>query len=194
MAGLDAQLVQDHAGGLAADARERLHGGALERDLAAVLLQQDAGERDHVPGLGVEQADGLDEGSEALHAERGHAGGVGRDLEQRTGGLVDRDVGGLGGEDDGDQQGEGVDIVQLGLGRGVDGLETAEDLGRAGGLAGAAAGGGLAAEGLRHRAAWRRAGRARIWGVVSTAGLYMDATITPNRSLSGGGSSCCWPD
>jgi uncharacterized membrane protein len=177
--GLHAQFVQHHAGRLAAHPGQGLHGFPLQGHGPAVPLQQLLRQRDHVLRLGVEQADAFDEGRQSLDAEGGHGGRCGRSLEQRARGLVHGYVGGLGRQHHGDEQGEGVDILQLRLRRGLERFETAEDF-RHAGIADSGDGDGR----LRHRAGWRAGAERRIGGGVSTAALYMDATITPNRSLS----------
>ena len=59
MVGCAERDVQHHIGGLAADAGQGLEGVAVGRHLAAMPLDEQVRQRDHVLGLGVEQADGL---------------------------------------------------------------------------------------------------------------------------------------
>src|SRR5579859_7510920 len=60
--------VEDDIRGFAADARQRLQSLASLWHLAAVLVHQNAAQRDHVLGLAVEQADGGDIALELLLA------------------------------------------------------------------------------------------------------------------------------
>ena len=62
----------DHIGGLAADAGQGHQRGARLRHLAAVFLDQDAGQGDDVLGLLPEQADGLDRLGQRLDAQIQH--------------------------------------------------------------------------------------------------------------------------
>ena len=71
-------------------------------------------QRDDVLRLGAEEADGLDVVAQPLLAERHIFAGVSATLEQRRGRLVDADIGRLGRQHHGDQQGEGVDVFELG--------------------------------------------------------------------------------
>ncbi len=125
---LHAELVEHHAGGLAADTGQGLEGVAVQRDLAAVLVQQDVRQSNDVLGLGAIEADGADVGFQPLHAEGGHLGGRVRIPEQPLGGLVDRLVGGLGRERHRHHQSERVLILQLGARLVLGGLEALEDL------------------------------------------------------------------
>ena len=125
---LDAQLVQHHAGGLAPDAGQRLQRLALQRNLAAVLLDQDAREGDDVLGLGPEEADRGDEGDQARLAERHHLRRRVGDRVELLGRLVHRLVGGLRRQHHRHQQGEGRLVGQLGARIGGGRLEAAEDL------------------------------------------------------------------
>ena len=83
------------------------------RHLAAELLDQDARQRDHVLGLHVIEADGLDVVLEPALAELQHLLRRVGDLEQGLGRLVDGDVGRLRREHHRDQQGVGIDVVEL---------------------------------------------------------------------------------
>ena len=107
--------VHDDVGGLAPDPGQRLQRVAVARHLAAMLLDQGPGESDDVLRLGVEQADRPDVLLQAFLAERKHLLRRGDLPEQVPGGAVHARVGRLGGEDDGDEQGIGVDRFQLGL-------------------------------------------------------------------------------
>jgi hypothetical protein len=74
---------------------------------------------DDVLRLVAEQADGLDVLDQRLLAQGQHLLGVSAIGEQRARGLVHADVGRLRRQGDGDQQGEGVDMLQLALRFGV---------------------------------------------------------------------------
>ena len=124
---LDAQFVQHHAGGLAADAGQGLEVGAVQRHLPAMLFQHDAAQGDDVLRLVPVQADGGDEGDQPRLSQFQHLRrGVG-DREQSVGGLVDRHVRGLGRQGDGDHQRIGAGEAQLGLRLGHDPGQPFED-------------------------------------------------------------------
>ncbi len=111
--------IQNDVGGLAADPGQGLELVAVGWNLAAVLLDQLSRRGDHVFRLGVKQADGLDRLAQIILAKLDHLLRGGDSLEQRTAGLVDADVGRLGGQRDRDQQGVGIEIFKLGLRIGV---------------------------------------------------------------------------
>ena len=126
--------IHHHVGGLAADTGQGLQLLVGVRHLAAMPLDQQLRQRDHVLGLGTEQADRLDVGDQLALAQRDHLGRCLDDLEQRAGGAVDADVGGLGGQNDGDQQMVEVLVFQLRLRFGNRLLEAGEELGDKSGL------------------------------------------------------------
>jgi CysZ protein len=64
--------VEDDIGGLAADAGQRLEGGAIARNLPAMPLDQHLRERDHVLGLGAVEPDRADMVAERRLAQRDH--------------------------------------------------------------------------------------------------------------------------
>jgi hypothetical protein len=68
--------VQHHVGGLAADARQRLERLASAWHLAAVLLEEDVGQRDDVLRLAAVQADRADVGLEPLDPSAATFAGV----------------------------------------------------------------------------------------------------------------------
>ena len=105
--------VKHDIGGLAPDSGEFFELLAGARDLAGVVADQRLGQRDDVPGLGVEQADGLDRRAHFVLAQRDHLLGPRSKPEQTGSGEIDRRVGGLGGDDDGDQQSVRVGVVEL---------------------------------------------------------------------------------
>jgi hypothetical protein len=108
--------VHHHVGGLASNSGQRLKRVQIGRHLAAVALDQGLRQSDDVLRLGVEQADGADVPLQPLLAECDHRRGRAHRLEKLPGGEVDARVGRLRGQHDRDQQGEIVDIVELGLG------------------------------------------------------------------------------
>ncbi len=85
-------------------------------DLAAEFVDQQLRQRDHVPGLGIEQADRLDVFLEALLAQIEHLLRGLHLCEQRAGRLVHADIGRLGRERDRDHQLKGVAEFQFGFG------------------------------------------------------------------------------
>ena len=111
--------VEDDIGGLAADAGQGLELFARARDFPAMVTDQRLAERDHILRLGVEQADGLDCLAQGLFAEIDHRLRSPDAFEQVARGKVDAGVGRLSGEHDRDQQGIGVDEIELRSGRGV---------------------------------------------------------------------------
>src|SRR5690606_21777760 len=104
--------------------------------LALVPLQQDLAGLDDVGGLGLVQAYGLDSFAQPVLAHGQDALGRAVLREEAARGQVDRFVGGLGGQDDGDQQLEGAVVFQLRGGLGIGGLEAAEDFVAFGGVHG----------------------------------------------------------
>ncbi len=63
-------------------------------------------------GFGGGQATGFDGVEDLVYGELGHVVGVVGQLEEIGGDHVDAQVGGLGGEQDCDQEGEGVFVVK----------------------------------------------------------------------------------
>lgn len=106
--------VEHHVGGLAADPGQGFQCCAVGGHFAAVLLDQDRAGGDHVPGLGIEQADGGDVGLQPVLAQ-GEDGlrGIGH-REQLAGRLVHADVGGLRRQRHRHQQFERRAVLQLG--------------------------------------------------------------------------------
>jgi len=108
--------IQDHIRGLAPDAGQFLQILAAVRHLAAVFLEQQFRERDHILGLGAKETDGLDEIAQTRLAQRDHFRGAVGELEQGLGRLVDADIGRLGRQHDRHQQRIGIDVFELGGG------------------------------------------------------------------------------
>ena len=107
--------VEHDIGGLAADARQLGQLVAVARNLAAMVADQRLRQRDDVLRLVAPQADGADVFAELLLAQRQHLLRRVGDLEQRARRLVDADVGRLRRQHHGDQQREGVDVLELAL-------------------------------------------------------------------------------
>ncbi len=111
--------IEHDIGSLAPHAGELHQRFARIGHLTAMFIDEDLAERDHVLGLGVEQADGLDVLLQAVFTEiehllrRLHLG------EQRAGRLVHADIGRLRAQCHSNEQLIGIAIFQLGLGRGV---------------------------------------------------------------------------
>ena len=110
--------VEHDIGGLAPDARQFGQQIALVRHLAAMVADQRLRKRNHVLRLVAPQADGADIRADPFLAERQHLFRRVGDGKQRRRRLVDAGVGGLRRKHDGDQQGEGVDVLELPLGSG----------------------------------------------------------------------------
>ena len=119
--------VEDDVGGFSSHAGQLLQFLARARDLAAVIANQCLRQRDHIPGLGVEQADRLDLTPQRLFAQLDHLARGLHPREQRTRGDVDAGVRGLGREDDRNQQLIGIAGFELGGRGGVRLGEPAEE-------------------------------------------------------------------
>ena len=113
--------VHHHVGGLAADAGQRLQRVAVGRHLAAMLGDQRAADRAMtffalVLNRPIVLMCSL---QRRPRRARPSAAGVSTSANSARGRLVDADVGRLRRQRDRDEQRVGVDIVELGLGRGV---------------------------------------------------------------------------
>ena len=101
---------------LAADAGKGDERLAIVRHLAVELLDELPRQRDQVPRLAAIEPDGLDLVGELRLAERDQSlRRIGR-LEQVRRRLVDRGVGSLRRQHHGDEEGEGIGVMKLGLG------------------------------------------------------------------------------
>ncbi|MPL74144.1 hypothetical protein SDC9_19954 [bioreactor metagenome] len=120
--------VQHHIRGLAPHPRQAHQRGARGRHLATEALDEDRAELHHVLRLLPEQADGLDVLDQPLLAEGEHLCGRIGDLEQAAGGLVHPRIRRLRRERHGDEQGEGVGVLELPLRVGLGRREPAEHL------------------------------------------------------------------
>jgi hypothetical protein len=119
--------VEDHVGGLAADAGKRLQLLAGARDFPAEAVDQRLAEGDYVLCLGVEEADHLDRVAEVVLAERHHLLGRLDSLEERPARDVHARIGRLGGQHDRDEQLKGIAGLELGRGRRIRLGEPAEE-------------------------------------------------------------------
>jgi hypothetical protein len=125
---LSESSVEHNVCGFAPNSREGLQLFARAGNLAAVSGDQRFTQRDHVPCLGVEQADGLDCGAKPLLPELDHLLRRLDALEERAGREVDAGVGRLGGEDHRDEQSVRVVMLELGRRRRVRLGQAAEEL------------------------------------------------------------------
>ena len=89
-----------------------------------MAFEEELGEAFDVFGFAVGEAAGVDAGENLIDGEVGHFLGCGADFEEGGGDKVDAFVGALGGEEDGDEEGEGVGVVE---GNGDGGVEAVED-------------------------------------------------------------------
>ena len=120
--------IEHHIGGLAADARQCLERRAVVRHLAAMFLDQDFRQADHILRLHPVETDGADVGGQLGFAEFDHLLRRVGNLEQGTGGAVDAAIGCLGGKHDGHQERIGIHIIEFALGSGICLFEPAKHL------------------------------------------------------------------
>ena len=85
------------------------------RHLAVVLVHEPVAQGQQVPGLGAEEAGGLDDGFQLGRIGLGHAPGIRVAGEQQRRDLVDQHIGGLRGEHRGHHQLERAAEIQLGV-------------------------------------------------------------------------------
>jgi hypothetical protein len=119
--------VEDDVGRLAADARQRLQLFPSSRHFTAVGVDQRLREGDDIPGLGVEEADGLDCLAERVLSHIDHLPGRLDAGEDRPAGNVDAGIRGLRGQNDGDEQLIGISRLQLGRRRRIRLRQPAEE-------------------------------------------------------------------
>jgi hypothetical protein len=119
--------VEHDVRGFPADARQCLQLLAGTRNLATVIADQRLGQCDDVPGLGVEEANGLDRVAKPFLAEINHLPRGLDALEQGTASDVNACVGRLGGKRDRDEELERIARFELGRRRGVRLSEPAEE-------------------------------------------------------------------
>ena len=108
----------DDVGGLAADAGQGHEGVDVSGNLSAEVGQEFLGHGDEVVGLGVGIGNAADIGPDVVEGSGGQQLRRRKALEEGRGDEVDAPVGALGGEDDGDEQLEGVRIMEFGGGEG----------------------------------------------------------------------------
>src|SRR5690554_5595858 len=119
--------VQYNIGRLAPDARQGFQRFTIIRHFTVVLLQQDLASLDHIPGFGLVQAYRLDVIGHAVFT-KGQQAGRGTVLREKLAGRqVDGAIGGLGRQQNRDQQLEGGLVFELSRGRWVGGLKAGED-------------------------------------------------------------------
>ena len=119
--------IENDIGCFPPDAGQRHKRVAVLRHFAAEPLDQHPAQGDHVLCLGVEQADGPDVVFEAVLAQRQHFFRRAGDSEQRFRRLVHAFVGRLRRQDHGDQQGEGIGVMQFPLRLRVGGAQAGEE-------------------------------------------------------------------
>lgn len=105
-------LGHDDGGGFVADAGEGFEGGEVGGDLGVVLLDEDFRELGDGGGFAWGESAGADDGLDLIDGHVHHGLRVVGEGEEGWGDLVDADVGALGGEQDGDEEGVGVLVVE----------------------------------------------------------------------------------
>src|SRR3989344_3534906 len=119
--------IENHVGGFASHARQRLQFLARRRYLAAVFFEKDFAGLQDIGGLGVVEADGFDVALETPQSETLDPPRRARHLEEFRGGLVDAFVRGLGGEDHRHQQFKGRVIFKFRRRAGIGAFQSPED-------------------------------------------------------------------
>ena len=100
-------------------------------NLAAVLLDEDFRQLGNGGGLSRGQAAGTDDRLDFLDRDAHHVVRIVGELEERGRDLVDADVGALGGQQDGDEQGVGVLVIERNRGLRIEFLKPVSDVIRA---------------------------------------------------------------
>ena len=108
------QLIEHHAGGLAANTGQGFERDPVGRHLPPMLIDQDLGQGDDVFGLVAIKADGPDVTLYPFKAEGQHVGGIVSPFEQGLNGPIDPLIRGLSRQDHSDQKRIGVGKMQLG--------------------------------------------------------------------------------
>ena len=121
-------LGHDDGGGLVTDAGQRLKRGEIRGHFAAVLLDEDFREAGNGGGLARRQAAGADDGADFVDRDVHHVAGIVGQGEEGGCDQVHADVGALGGEQDGDEQGERVRVIQWDRRLGIEFRETAQEM------------------------------------------------------------------
>ena len=126
---LEAECVSEHdVGGFAADARkggEFLH---TVRNASPVAFEEGGGAGLEAAGLGPEEPGGFDEGLKFRGGDGGVVCGGFAAFEKAFGDQIDALVSALGGEDGGDQELQGVGVLEFAVGVRVGAAEDGEDL------------------------------------------------------------------
>jgi len=118
--------IENHIRRFAADPGQRFKRLPSARNRSAVLVHELPGQGDDVLGLGPEQADRLDHVLQSLFAESQHLfGGVGS-CKQSWRRLVHAGVSRLCGQDDGNEKGKRIDVLELAFGHRGAGLKPPE--------------------------------------------------------------------
>jgi hypothetical protein len=124
-------LGHDNGGGFVADSRQGLQGREISGHIPAVLFDQDAGEvRDRL-GFAWGKPAGADDGADGLHGHLAHILRVIGESEKGGSNQVHTGIGALGREQDGDQQGERILVIQRDRGFRVECCEPLPDVVRA---------------------------------------------------------------
>lgn len=113
-------LVEHHVGGFPTNPGKLLQGFPISRHNSVEALEQLSCHQDHVLGLGIEQANGLDVLANTLLTQGKHLLGRVSQLEQLARGQVDADVRCLRREGNRNQQRVGINPLQLALRFGID--------------------------------------------------------------------------
>ena len=103
---------------LSADARKCHQRIDVRGDLPAEIGKEFPGHGNQVRGFAVGIGDAADEGIDLVECGGGQGGGIREAFEQGRRDQVHPPVGALGGEDDGDEQLEGVGVMKFGGGEG----------------------------------------------------------------------------
>jgi uncharacterized membrane protein len=118
--------IEDHIGGLSANAGQRFERFAALRHGTTMLAQQQFGQRHDIFGFGVEQADGLDMVDQFFKPQRQHLFRCLYFFEQASGRFVDALIGRLCREHHCHKQLIGITIVKLGFRFGISGAQELE--------------------------------------------------------------------
>ena len=112
---------------LSADARKCHQRIDVRGDLPAEIGKEFPGHGNQVRGFAVGIGDAADEGIDLVEGGGGQGGGIREAFEQGRRDQVHPPVGALGGEDDGDEELEGIPVTELRFGDGPVLGEPADD-------------------------------------------------------------------
>ncbi len=118
--------IQHHIGGLAPDTRQRLQSGAGIGHLAAMVLNQNAAEFDHILGLLPKKPDGFDMIAQGVLTQIKHLLRRIGDIEQCPRGFVDARIRCLRRKRNSHHQRIGIHMLQLALWLGLGRLKAGE--------------------------------------------------------------------